>query len=136
VDFNMKSPGISFVTLMATLCVSTMSAAQRAAERSTPRAEIVEVVGCVSEAPGGTWVLTRASEPVTSKTPATTTAALKEAAERPLGSGRFRLLGVSIFKPEALTGHKVAAKGVLIKDPQESRLNVTSLQAVATTCAK
>jgi len=30
----------------------------------------------------------------------------------------------------------MAAKGVLIKDDKESRLNVTSLQMVAVTCAK
>jgi hypothetical protein len=97
---------------------------------------MVEVVGCLAEEPAGTWVLTSASEPVASKGPATTAAALKEAAERPLGSRRFRLVGVSIFTPADHRGRKVAAKGLLIKDPRDSRLNVTSLQTVGTNCAR
>ena len=60
--------------------------------------------------------------------------ALKAAAAKPLGNQRYQLLGIGVFNPSSRKGQKVAVKGVLIKDANESRLNVTSLQTVAATC--
>jgi hypothetical protein len=34
------------------------------------------------------------------------------------------------------TGHKVEAKGLLYREPNESRLNLTSLEMVSSSCAK
>ena len=98
--------------------------------------EIIEVIGCLEEAPASTWIVTSATEPVVSKSPATTATALKAAEAKPLGKERYRLIGTSIFSPESHKGHKVAVKGLLIKDAKESRINITSLQTVAPTCAK
>ncbi len=98
--------------------------------------DLVEVVGCLAEAPGQTWILDNATDATVSKTLSTTKEALKDAATRPLGNQRYHLLGVRVFDPAPHKGHKMAAKGVLIKDDKESRLNVTSLQMVAVTCAK
>jgi hypothetical protein len=105
-------------------------------QQPTSALDIVEVVGCLTEAPAKTWVLTNASEPVVSKTVWTTKEALKEAEAQPLGKQRYRLLGVASFGPESLKGQKIAVKGVLIKDEKENRVNVTSLQAVAAACGK
>lgn len=96
--------------------------------------EIAEVVGCLGQSPAKTWMLTNGSDPVLSKTQATSLAALKAAADRPLGSHPYQLLGVGVFDPSSHRGQKVAVKGVLIRDPKESRLNVTSLQMVTATC--
>jgi len=38
------------------------------------------------------------------------------------------------INPDAHKGHKMAAKGLLIKDPKGNRLNVTSLEMVAAAC--
>jgi hypothetical protein len=59
---------------------------------------------------------------------------LRAVAATPLGTRSYALLGVEIFRPQHAGGHKVAVKGVLIPHGEASRLNVTSLQAVAGTC--
>lgn len=127
------------VTLLAVLAGLTGSFASyavagQAPPASTQKLDIMESVGCLAEAPKGTWVLTDATDPVVSKQPYTNEAARKEAAAKPLGTQRFTLLAINMFNPDALRGHKVAAKGLLIKDPAGNRLNVTSLQPVADTC--
>ena len=96
--------------------------------------EIAEVVGCLEERPAGTWMVSKAGEPTVSKIQATSSVALKAVASRPLGDQQDQLLGVGVFNPSSQKGKKVAVKGVLIKNAKDSRLNVTSLQPVATTC--
>jgi hypothetical protein len=81
-------------------------------------------------------MVTHAGDAIVSKTQATTSVALKAAAAKPLGTGRYRLLGVSVFNPSHHKGQKVAVKGVLIKNANQSRLNVTSLQMVDATCVR
>jgi hypothetical protein len=96
---------------------------------------IVEVVGCLSQR-GTDWVLANATEPSPSTTSFTTPEALKAAAEKPLGTQQYRLLGAGPFGPAIHKGHKLAVKGFLIKSGDESRLNLTSFQMVAETCTK
>jgi mono/diheme cytochrome c family protein len=96
---------------------------------------IAEVVGCLEQAKSGAWIVNRASEPVTSKTQGTSAAALTEAAARQLGSQQDELIGVDVFNPSIQAGKKVAAKGVLIRDGDAIRLNVTSLQPVGQGCS-
>ena len=98
--------------------------------------EIGEVVGCLGPTSGGTWVLSNASEPAKSETQATTSAALKAAEERPLGSQQYRLLGLSAFNPSRHKGEKVAVKGILLQDSNDLRINVTSLQMIIAKCSK
>ena len=98
--------------------------------------EIGEVVGCLEESPRGNWLLTHASEPVSSKTQATTSVALKAAEVKPLGSRQYPLLGARVFNTSSHRGERVAVKGILIKDNKETRLNVTSLQMVNASCTK
>ena len=96
---------------------------------------IVEVVGCLSQT-GTDWMLANATEPASTPMSFTTPEAVKAAAEKPLGTQQYRLIGTSPFSPERHKGHKMAIKGLLIKDGSESRINVTSLQMLAETCAK
>jgi hypothetical protein len=96
---------------------------------------LVEVGGCLEQDAAGTWILNHGSEPVVSKTQATSSAELKIAGARVSGTRRYKLLGVSFFNPSQ-KGRKVAVKGVLIANVDESRLNITSLQTLAATCAK
>jgi mono/diheme cytochrome c family protein len=95
---------------------------------------IDEVVGCLQTSPSGMWMLTNASDPIVSNTQSTSLTALRAAAPRTLGNQQDRLLGVNVFNPSSHNGQKVAVKGVLIKDAQETRLNVTSLQMLDATC--
>ena len=95
---------------------------------------IAEVVGCLEQTPSGTWSLSHASDPAVSKTQPTSSIALKAAAAETRGHEQDQLLGVGVFSPASHKGQKVAVKGVLLKDAKVSRLNVTSLQTLATTC--
>jgi len=96
---------------------------------------IAEVDGCLVPGAARTWMLVGASDPIVSTTQATTSVALKAAEANPAGHGRYQLLGAGIFNPSIRKGQKVAAKGALIKNATEDRLNVTSLQSVAGSCS-
>jgi len=99
------------------------------------RPPLVEAVGCLSQT-GANWVLTNASEPAPSTTSFTTPEAVKAAAEKPLGTEQIHLLGTAPFSPEGHKGHKMVVRGLLIKSGSETRINLTSFQMVAETCAK
>ena len=79
-------------------------------------------------------MLTSASQPVVSDAQPTSMVELKAAAAKPLGDQRDELLGAGVFNPASHKGQKTAVKGVLIKENQKNRINVTSLQTVAPTC--
>ena len=96
--------------------------------------QIVQVIGCLEQAADGAWSLSKATEPVSSDSPGTTEASIKESDTKALGKARFRLIGTSLFAPETRKGQKVEVKGILIKDAKESRVNVTSLQTANATC--
>jgi hypothetical protein len=97
---------------------------------------IGEVVGCLEASPQGNWQLINAGDPTISEIQAASSATLKAAEARPLGSRRYQLLGVGVFDPSSRKGERVAVKGIMIKDAKESRINVTSLQTVAANCIK
>jgi hypothetical protein len=69
-------------------------------------------------------------------TVATTPEAVKAAAEKPLGTGQIRLLGIAPFSPDGHKGHKMVVRGLLIKSGSETRINLTSFQMVSETCTK
>ena len=96
--------------------------------------DTVEVIGCVSQGPDNKWVVTNATNPLKSGTSAQTAEALKAAETKPLGTGRYVLIGASGWNPSSHNGEKVAVRGVVIKDVNENRVNVTSFNKVAATC--
>jgi hypothetical protein len=99
-----------------------------------PNLTVVRVVGCLTTGPDAAWVLTNASEPVRSRTiNVTTPDELKGSSTWPLGAHSFRLQNVP-DSAGAAKGHKVQAKGVLIRQNKNDRINVTSLETVAPSC--
>ena len=60
---------------------------------------------------------------------------MKNSEAAPLGTQTFRLLNV-YPRPDPYKGHKVEAKGFLIRDPGGNRINVTSVQTLASGCDK
>jgi mono/diheme cytochrome c family protein len=99
-----------------------------------PSMTAVRVVGCLSSGPKDIWTLTNAGEPVRSRSVnETTPEELQGSAASPLGTQRFRLQNVP-DRAAATNGHKVQAKGVLIRQYMNDRINVTSLETVASTC--
>lgn len=98
---------------------------------SPPRAgALVQAIGCLEEASGNQWALSRATDPqVTTMDPASRDATTGTS----LGSQTIELL--SVFpSPTAYKGHKVSVKGLLIRMPAEVRINVMSLESIAPVC--
>jgi len=101
-----------------------------------PVVDIVEVVGCLRPAPNDLWMLTNATAPEVQRRPNTSPDAVKAAAARPLGTQQFRLMNIAVFNPASHQGHKMVVRGILIKDPKQSRINTMSFQMLDGTCAK
>lgn len=129
--------GGSACLAIAPLVAAHPAAAARQAVRMT------SVVGCLTEgAAPAAWTLTRAtdgtfsdqSDAVVTPQPGTS-AELTAALDQPLGAFTYRLLGTTQLNMQGMKDHKVLAKGLLIQTDNERRLNVTSLQAIATSCA-
>ena len=93
---------------------------------------IVAAAGCIAEQPAGTWLLTDATEPVPSIANAPPTG--QPYAGPTSGKSRFRLIGISEFDLPTHKGHTVLVKGLHVRATPMSRLNVTSVTMLATTC--
>jgi S-disulfanyl-L-cysteine oxidoreductase SoxD len=96
---------------------------------------LVQVVGCLSQADDRAWVLTKSSEPLVTKDQIPTTENLTDVRPRPLGDQTYLLLSVVPFKPDSQAGHKVEARGLLYRAPNDNRLDLTSLRTVDQSCA-
>lgn len=106
-----------------------------------PNAALVDVVGCLARGPHDTWMLTSGSEPARTRSPMQPTEPeLASARAKPLGSQTFQLLDVEYFSnafhPEAHAGHKVNAKGFLIRTGADVRINVTWVEMLAADCGR
>ena len=104
-----------------------------------PNFALVQVVGCLAQAADNTWILTNAQDPIRSRNPDKPTAdELKVVAATPLGMQTLRLLSpesfTSGFRIDSYKGHKMEAKGLLIRTPNDVRLNVTWLETIASSC--
>ena len=104
-----------------------------AAPRQVQNFSVVEIVGCL-ERDGDNWFLTNTTEPVLTGGRPANASELREAAARPLGALKFRLVSVTPFSPEAHAGEKMDAKGLLYRATSKDRVNVSSLQPVGATC--
>lgn len=99
-----------------------------------PNFSLVRVVGCLAPGPGSDWTVGNAGPPARTRNPAVSAGdELKEAAAAAAGSLTFRLQNV-FPRPEAYAGHRVEAKGFLIRDPAGDRINATSVQTLAPSC--
>ena len=107
----------------------------RPSEPKPDQAPVVELVGCLSQT-GTDWILASATEPAVSSTTFTTPEEVKAAADKPLGTRQYQLLGTSPFGPDHHKGHKMVVKGLLVKSGSDGRINLTSFQMLSETCAK
>lgn len=102
---------------------------------SPPRSgALVQAVGCLQESPGKGWMLTESTEPeVTTRDPLTP--ADKQAlAVAPPGTHTIELIGV--YSPVGLPQNTVVVKGLFVKTPTRTRINVTSMELVHLQCGK
>lgn len=95
---------------------------------------LVRMVGCLAQGPGNAWTLTKGTEPVVTKEEIPAPAALKAAADSPLGTETFELLSVAPFKPESRNGQRVEARGLLYRDASHHLITLTSLASAGPGC--
>ena len=98
-----------------------------------PNFSLIRVVGCLSQSEQA-WRLTNTTEPVRTGDPQPTPDDRKAAESIPLGSETFDLMVSAAYSPERVKGHKVEVRGLLIRRPTLSRINITSLETLHPTC--
>ena len=96
------------------------------------KVDIVSVSGCLRETAPDTWMLVNATTPVPSAANAPEKKDIPSTA--PAGKNQFRLIGVSEFNLPQHKDHAVIVKGLHIKGEPVSRLNITSVTTISTSC--
>ena len=101
-----------------------------------PNFSLVQVVGCLSSGPESEWVLTRGTEPVRPPDGGGSVGAAEARALAgvPLGTQAFGLMDAAYWRPEPLEGHKVVVQGLLIRQEEQVRINVTTLTGTGASC--
>jgi quinoprotein glucose dehydrogenase len=136
-ESNKYPPGDRPLAADASLATTFITQAEGAKAAAAPAAiatgTLVQVVGCLQNAADG-WMLTQAAPPVRTENPdASSAEQLGQLASTPAGTESLRLLGV-YSAPDEHKGHRMEAKGFIVKDPEGDRLNVVSLEMVAPSC--
>src|ERR1700733_9865592 len=126
---------LSGILLLGVCAVGGAYAQGPPSEQKSEQAPVVEVLGCLSQT-GADWMLAKASDPAVTSTSFTTPEEVKAAAEKPLGTRQYRLIGARPFTPEIHKGHKLVVKGLLTKSSSDPSINLTSFQMLSETCAK
>ena len=99
-----------------------------------PSFALVQVVGCLTQGPDDSWVLAHSTDAVRTSDPtASNVAALQALEGEPPGTQTFTLMSV-YPDPASHAGHRMEAKGFLIRDPDGDRINVSTLGMVASVC--
>ena len=106
-----------------------------------PNLSLIQVVGCMAKIDDNAWGLTTAGQPTRLRTTEKSTPEELKAAEgSALGTRTFRLqnlLMLGAFEPEDHLGHKMQARGTLIRRGSGiGRLSVTELEMVGTNCGQ
>jgi mono/diheme cytochrome c family protein len=107
--------------------------------RPLPTNALVLAVGCLTPGAANSWMLTNATEPArTREADKTNPEELKNSAGRPTGAQTFRLQNLADLRsglsPDTWKGRKVQVKGALVRQSGNDRINVTSLESVASSC--
>ena len=94
---------------------------------------MVQVVGCLASAANDGWLLAQATEPEATVLDRAGVGASEASRIRSLGTHTIRLL--SVFpRPDALIGHRVEVKGLLVRSGNDIAVNVVTLQSAAPAC--
>jgi mono/diheme cytochrome c family protein len=102
-----------------------------------PDGSLVITVGCLSQNSTGGWVLLAATEPARTRSETSTPAEIKISSQRNLGTLSFRLAefdAVPDFSPDVHIGHKMQAKGYLVRQPNAERISLSSMEMLSSTC--
>lgn len=102
-----------------------------------PDYSLVQVIGCLSHnEKDDTWIITRATDPVRAPQPQVGVSEVTASAARPLGTATVELMVSAAHDPAPHSGHKVDARGFLIRRPAGNRVNITGIETVALDCGR
>ena len=103
-----------------------------------PSFAMVQVIGCLTEESPDSFKMITSTEAARVRDPSESTGEALEAAKAaPLGKATYDLLrNVIYLDPQNLIGHKVEAKGFLIRSDAGDRINVSTLQSLSESCGK
>ena len=104
-----------------------------------PNFSMVQIVGCLTQFTPGVWQLSMASDPMRIRELAPPAEDELRASEaEPLGVREFDLQNIGYvgrdFSPVAHQGHKIQARGILIRQPPSVRIDIRSLVEVSPAC--
>jgi mono/diheme cytochrome c family protein len=103
-----------------------------------PKFALVTVVGCLTKNEEE-WRLDKVSAPVRTHDEKPTSQEVQASANKPLGTGGYRLVYIDslrpAFVPERHAGHKLHAQGYLLSNDKGEGLSVTWLEAVGSSCS-
>ena len=102
-----------------------------------PDGSLIITVGCLSRQGDGPWTLSSATEPARTRTEISTPAELSASSQKSLGTLVFRLADLEAvpgFDPEAHKGHKIQAKGYLVRQPNAERISLSSMEMLDSKC--
>lgn len=102
-----------------------------------PNFSLVAIIGCLTQSDDRAWMVTSSTEPVrTREVGESPPDVLEAAASKPLCSQVFRFIQdfPAPGEREPIAGHKVYAKGLLIRQPGDDHLNLIALQSLGETC--
>ena len=114
--------------------LDTMQILRKGAEPGLQNLSFVQVIGCLEPGPDNRWMLTHSIARPGNRERAVSAQELERARARALGEDTYTLVSATPFAPAKRQGHKVAAKGLLYRQPGDYRLNVTALETLADTC--
>ena len=130
---NSFPPGKTELTAN-TARLDTMQILRKGTAPGLQNLSFVQVVGCLEPGPGNRWVLTHALARPGTRERTVSAAELERARTRALGEDTYTLVSAAPFAPDSRRGHKVAAKGLLYRQPGDYRVNVTALETLANSC--
>jgi cytochrome c5 len=122
--------------LVGSADVATAQILRKGEQATVQNFSLVQTVGCLATGPNNTWLLTRTSDPVTTRDDVPSERGLASATSKPLGTRTFRLISVTPFKPESHAGQKVEARGLIYNEPGDERINLTSLRPTGGNCSE
>jgi mono/diheme cytochrome c family protein len=103
-----------------------------------PANSLVRMAGCLTTGANGAWMLSSAGDPARARDAEQTPDDLKDAASMRLGKRSFRLQNIADLQPafdaDANKNKRVLAKGVLIPQANNDRINVTALIPTGQAC--
>jgi mono/diheme cytochrome c family protein len=103
--------------------------------RPVPNFVPVLSVGCLVQMGNSNWFLEAASEPIRTRDSfKRIDRELEESKTRALGDYTFRLQDADDFNAFSHAEHKVQVKGVIVRSPTGTRINVNSIESISETC--